>query len=147
MPTHSSQAQLAPTTDFDLICQELDRLFLFQDKPLPKEKRASLADELLRTCMPIGAILKGISSLAMEELSSIKMSILLSAIRKFIEPEAESNSCPHCLHGIVLMRDSSGYQKAVACFCDIGKYRSNRLGLKIWNGDNIMGDLRLQSLC
>lgn len=115
--------------------EALKKLFTLQDRPMTKEKEAILTDELSLSGLPVGAVISGINSLKSEDVSTIKLSTLLSASRKFVEQREEPDSeCGMCLKGIVVMKDEAGYEFALSCQCQMGL---GHKGYVQWNGENI----------
>lgn len=73
--------------DLIAIGGELEKLFAFQDRPLPNEKKLLLTAELGKLGYPTWAIVKGIRSLLLEDLKAVKMVILVNAIKQQLGEE------------------------------------------------------------
>lgn len=118
------------------IGNELEKLFVLQDRPMSKEKKVILLDELGQTGYPAQAILAGIKSLQAEDLKSIKFANLLDAIKdKMTYEEEVKTQCEKCDgRGIVTMRNKDKYQFALACVCVNGNAFAGR-GNARWNGE------------
>lgn len=117
---------------------ELARLFALQDLAFGKEKKAIFVDEISVLGLPYEAIIHGIRSLVMEDLRSIKLHLLTTAIREFIQQMPQSNQCDECLSGIVLLRDQEKRSFALGCNCEMGIQRIRGLKLASWNGEQTM---------
>lgn len=112
----------------------LDKLFMFQDRPLNKEKKSFLANEISLAGLPYKAVLGGLNKLMSEDLKNIKFSTIIQAAKEMFEPEqdTENYSCDHCDgRGKVIMRDSEFRDFALMCFCR-NSFKGN--GLVPWNG-------------
>lgn len=123
------------SSEFDQIGHQLDKLFVFQDKPLGKEKRSILVDALLESGMPIQALLAGIQGLMHEDLQTLKLGTILAAARGHVE-HTEQNHCDNCNGGYFSMVDDSKYQVALACMCPLGQEKARVQGLQRWNGQD-----------
>lgn len=112
----------------------LDKLFMFQDRPLNKEKKSFLANEISLSGIPYKAVIGGLNKLMSEDLKNIKFSTIIQASKEMIEPSHadENHSCDHCNgRGMVTMKDSECREYTLKCFCQNG-YKGN--GLAQWNG-------------
>lgn len=113
---------------------ELTRLFALQDKAFSQDKRAIFIDELANMNIAAGAVIQGIRSLVHEDLKTIKIGMLMSAARGYVQHEPNGVACPGCSDGIVTMRDEKGYRFALGCLCARGAQRAKSARLAIWNG-------------
>lgn len=118
-----------------LIGNELNRLFLFQDRPFGKEKQAAIIDEIRGWGYPAGAIISGIRKLMSEDLKSLKLATIKDAVGDFVYTEVRVRTpCKYCdTRGVVLMKDENKYEFSLACICANGD-RSRKGGLANWNG-------------
>lgn len=133
----SELTQSSPINEFALLEGELDKLFAFQDKHLPKEKRAILIDELTKLDFPFGAVIAGIRSLMMDDLNSIKFPTIVAAIRSRIVPDEEVRArCEECSSGYIVMKDEQQRNFALACRCVTGEAKVRSQGLSRWNGES-----------
>lgn len=121
-----------------LLGDELQKLFLLQDRPFSKEKSAAIIEELEKSGMPTGALISGIRSLMHEDLKVVKLSNILEAARdKMTAEEVEKTECEACEgRGMVMMKDEAGYEFSFACGCG-NALRVSNLKLARLNGDNI----------
>lgn len=133
--------QLIPTLDDNekiAIGNELDRLFMFQDRPpLTKEKKACLVEELAAAGYPVKSILSGISALIAEDMKVIKLSALKNSIEEFFArgSSEERIACEHCgKRGTVFLRDEEKRWYAFACICANGTNTVRAAGLARWSG-------------
>jgi hypothetical protein len=131
----STQIESFQATQFSLISDELEKLFVFQDKHLSKEKKAILVEEIQRYGFPQSAVIHGIRALMADDMPAIKLFPILASIRKFMIPEEQTSECKECLNGIVLMRDQNLYEFALACVCGRGKQINLTQRLMLWNGE------------
>ncbi len=118
----------------DTIGEDLDKLFAFQDKHMTEKKKALLVDALLTSGIPLPAVTLGIRKLMNEDLNSVKLGMIFAAARSFVQRDEESNSCPDCSSGMVVMRDEEGRWFSLACRCGIGANVARTHGLKRWGG-------------
>jgi len=116
---------------------EVEKLFIFQDKHITKEKRTILVQEILNQNFPVGAVIRGLNSLMAEDIPSLKLGVIFGSIRKFIAPEENAVNCDSCLGGIIVMRDQEKRSFSLKCNCPRGSQRSG-LGLMVWNGESPM---------
>lgn len=121
----------------EILGDELEKLFAFQDKHLSKDKSKILVQALLESNLPLKSILLGIEKLKNEDLSSIKLSTLFAAARSYVEQGEQIKSCERCTDGLISMKDHEDYRCAVACFCLRGQQRAKALNIVIWNGKEI----------
>jgi len=63
---------------------ELEKLFMFQDRPLAAPKKALLVSEISKKGMSFDAIVKGIRNLFSEDLKEVKLSRIENSIREFM---------------------------------------------------------------
>lgn len=120
-----------------LIGNELNRLFLFQDRPFGKEKQSAFIDEIRGWGFPAGAIISGIRKLMSEDLKSLKIATIKDAASDFVHIDAGSKTqCKYCdMRGVVLMKDENNYEFALACICGNGERR--RDDYSTWNGQKL----------
>ncbi len=132
-PTESS-----PPNQSVLLEAELDKLFVFQDKHLPKEKRAILIDEISKLNFPFGAVMAGLRSLMTDDLVSIKFPTIIAAIRQKMVPDEDAViECDDCLSGYVVMKDAQGRSFSLACRCLTGNVKAVAQGLTRWSGEDV----------
>lgn len=130
-------ALIVPLTDEErgIIANELDKLYAFQGRPLPKESKAFLVQEISVQGLPYKAIVEGIRSLFVEDLKSVKLAFILKAAREHIqiaEAEAERGYCKHCSGvGSVTLCDDQKISYALACICAASEKMK---GSVRWNG-------------
>lgn len=119
------------------IGDELQKLFLLQDRPFSKEKSAALIEELEKSGLPAGALISGIRSLMHEDLKVVKLANILEASRdKLTAEEVKKTECDACDgRGMVMMKDDKFYEFAFACSCG-NALRVEHLKLAHWNGEN-----------
>lgn len=119
-----------------MVGNELDKLYSFQDRQLPKEKKAFIVQEIAVQGFPFKAIIAGIRSLFSEDLKSVKLATLSKAIRENInapEEEEKSKDCVHCSGvGSVTLCDEEKRGYALACTCTAGRKHQR---LVRWNGE------------
>lgn len=131
----SNQTALSPGNSIVQIEVELEKLFVFQDKHLSREKKAIIVNEILNANLPIGAVIQGIRSLMMEDLGSIKLGTLMHAIRKHVfKNEDDAESCSECASGFLIMFDDQGRYFALACHCPAGQVRGRAHRIVGWKG-------------
>lgn len=125
------------------IGNELDKLFILQDRPMSKEKKIILIDEICQTGFPVPAILAGLKSLQAEDLQRIKFVNIVEAIKeKMTYEEEQRTQCEKCDgRGIVTMRNKDKYQFALACVCVNGNAFASR-GNARWNGEQFQESKR-----
>lgn len=135
--------------DNSLIGDELEKLFVFQDKHLSREKKAIFVEEIEKTRFPIAAVIQGIRSLVGEDLASVKLARIMSSIRSFMDSsQTVAETCRKCLDGVVVARDDRKYLFSLGCECARGAQRSVALGITRWNGEqSMMAKGRLLVLC
>lgn len=130
-------ANILSDTDRIVLGNELDKLFIFQDKPFSKEKKAIFVQEMSGWGIPLGALLSGIRSLMSEDLKVIKINMLREAADGFLNQIPLSSSCGHCMSGIVVLKIENGAETSLACICDAGYQKKRALRLAQWSGENI----------
>lgn len=127
-------------SDLDAVSNELEKLFLLQDRPLPTEKKVLFLDELSRSGMPAAAILAGMRALMTDDdVTKLKISTILGAARANIDPAGiyEIVPCFECdKRGVVLMVDDAKRWFALACRCSNGE-RWVAQGLARWWGGTV----------
>ena len=124
--------------EIGLISTEIEKLYSFQDRPLAKEKKAYLVQEISSHNYPFKAIIQGIRGMFSEELRAIKLASILDSIREQIEPSTmDKQECVECDGtGRIIMVDDRKYESLFACNCPNGnRYFSQ--GLVRWCGDNV----------
>lgn len=121
--------------EIGMIGNELNKLFLFQDRPFSKEKQSAFLEEIRGWGIPFNAIVSGIRKLKAEDLKSLKLAAIRDAASQFFFHGEENEKCSECLSGIILMRDEKNYQFSLACRCQRGNTKKMNLGLVGWNGE------------
>jgi len=117
----------------DAIRNELERLFVLQDRPLADSKKEIYAQELDKAGFPFDAIIKGIRELADADLKSVKFFTIKESIRKFMDYSQEKTNCAHCGGaGVVSMERDDKYSFAFACICSAGQLMDKEFIR--WNG-------------
>lgn len=116
-----------------LIGNELNRLFLFQDRPFGKDKQAAFLDEIRGWGYPAGAIISGIRKLMAEDLKSLKLATVKEAAREFIQQE-DLFKCEECFSGFIVMHDESRRDYSLACRCPAGQGKRATMGISSWDG-------------
>lgn len=117
---------------------ELERLHVLQDKPFPESKKVIMVNELGIGIYPFTAVIQGIKSLHGEDLRSIKLFLLIEAIRKFVDADKDRFQCGNChKEGCVIMIDAVGNSFALACTCSNGDMIAELQGLVRWNGKGV----------
>lgn len=113
---------------------------MLQDKPFPEAKKVIMVNELGTGVLPFTAVIQGIKSLHAEDLRSIKLFLLIEAIRKFVDSDTNRFNCAHChKEGCVTMIDEEGHMFALACVCSNGDIIENLQGLVRWTGKGVQG--------
>lgn len=129
---------MVPIDDNDKIRigNELEKLFVLQDRPLSKDKKVLLIDEICQTGFPVAAIIAGLKSLQAENLKAVKFANIVDAIRdKMTYEEEQSTRCDFCdSRGLITMRNKDRYQFALACTCVNGNRFASQ-GNARWNGE------------
>ncbi len=123
--------------EIGLIANELNKLFLFQDRPFGKEKQGAFLDEIRGWNYPAGAIISGIRKLMAEDLKSLKLATIKEAAAGYIHRgDAERSKCDYCDgRGVVMMRDPNLYEFAFACLCSNADQPRASHRLATWNGE------------
>lgn len=117
---------------------ELERLHVLQDKPFPEAKKVIMVNELGTGVFPFSAVIQGIKSLHGEDIKSLKLFIIIEAIRTFFDSNVNRFECGSCRKsGCVIMIDAVGDQFALACTCSNGDIVVNIQGLVRWNGKGV----------
>lgn len=119
-----------------LIGNELNRLFLFQDRPFGKEKQAAFLDEIRGWGLPAGAIISGIRKLMAEDLKTLKLATVKEAAREFISREEEVSKCQECMGGFIVMHAEDRRDFSLACRCLSGQGKKATMGLASWDGQD-----------
>lgn len=116
----------------------LEKLFVFQDKPISDNKKAILVTELLDMGFPFLAIVQGLKDLYQADLRNLKLAVIVDSIRKRIDVEAGLVECPYCLRGgaVLLLDIETRFQYALACKCSNGDITQKFQKLVRWNGLN-----------
>lgn len=124
-------------SEVEILGEELDKLFTFQDKHLTKDKRSILIDALLESKIPMGAIVLGVRKLQQDDLNSIKLGTIFAAARSHVQGDDEQRrGCKDCASGMVLMKDEGGRVFSLACRCSYGSNVQRTHGLKKWGGQS-----------
>jgi hypothetical protein len=113
-----------------LLGNEIEKLFVLQDRPISKEKKAILVGEISNSGIPIGPLLSGLRKLMGEDLKTIKKATILEAARDFIVDTYDQVQCDYCSEGMVVTKDPEGRYFSLACTCPKG----NGKRLVRWNG-------------
>lgn len=116
------------------IADELERLFVLQDRPFSKDKSAVFLEELEKCGLPAGVLILGIRALMQEDLKTIKVANIIEASRSYLETEDKPKTkCDHCMGmGVVVLKDERKYDYSFSCVCE-NKGRIKNLPL--WNGE------------
>ena len=114
----------------------LEKLFVFQDKPISDNKKAILVTELLDMGLPYLAIVQGLKDLYQADLRTLKLAVIIDSIRKRIDVEAGREECPYCFRGgaVLLLDIKTRFQYALACKCSSGDIAHKFQDLVRWNG-------------
>lgn len=121
-----------------LLAGELDRLFALQDKPLGKDKRAILVQEISRSGIPFKAVCQGIRKLVTEDLHSLKLSVIMEAALEFVFDRGDVVRCTDCNGiGIIVMKDEAKRWFALACQCSNGNAKVASMQLARWKGEEV----------
>ena len=120
------------------LANEIQRVFTLLDIPLGKEKKAIFVSELSTAGLPLGAILAGLNSLLKEDATAIKISTVLGASRRHLEPEFHGGNCNDCHGGFVVMKDDQGRRFSLACRCPSGHQKQMANHIATWNGEATM---------
>lgn len=111
---------------------------MLQDKPFPEAKKVIMVNELGSGVFPFTAVIQGIKSLHAEDLRSIKLFLMIEAIRKFTDTDTGRINCASChKEGCIAMIDAAGHTFALACTCSNGDVIANFQGLVRWNGKGV----------
>lgn len=121
---------------------ELEKLFALQDRPLSKEKKTILIEEMALMSLPFRALVSGIRQLMTEDLKSIKLWNIRDAAEKFVFAEAKpATECDFCEKtGAVVMFARQGEylrRSAFACTCENGKSFAAMHGAAQWDGQDV----------
>jgi len=122
-----------------LISNELEKLFVLQDRPFSAKKSTAYIEEFEKSNLPMGAIIAGIRSLIhVENLPSLDFPKIAAAARSKIEhSEYETVKCETCDgRGMLMMRNESFYEFAFKCHC-ANSSKVNHLVLAQWNGESV----------
>lgn len=76
--------------------EELNRLFMLQDRSLTESKREFYIQELDKDGFPFDAIIKGIRALSDADLKSIKFFTIKESVRQFVVIEDTKGDCCFC---------------------------------------------------
>lgn len=106
-----------------LLGTEIEKLFVLQDRPLSRDKRAILVDELSNSGVPLAPLLAGLRKLMGEDLRNIKKATILEAAEEFIVNTAPQSQCNSCASGYVVAKDEEGRLFSLACRCPVGATR------------------------
>jgi hypothetical protein len=124
-------------TERDLIQNELERLFVFQDKAAGARKITMFMDEIFGLNFPIEAILAGIKDLQHDSLQHIKLGTIIDSIQTKIHIE-ETTAAPQCNYctgaDMVSLRNDKGYTAVFACLCARGDHFQRTMNIARWNG-------------
>lgn len=134
MPQIKSSQTILEKSNEEIIGEDLEKLFAFQDKHLTREKKTILVKALLESQIPTGAIILGLRYLMNDDLSSIKMMTIIHAARMHIEPSTQ-NQCGNCSEGFVVMKDGDQRSFVLSCQCGFGMMRRQN-GLVQWKGED-----------
>ena len=128
---------VSPAEEIEL-AREIERLFVFQDRPLPASRTTMIVKELSESGIPFRAIMAGIKKLCAEDLKQIKISTIFQAAREFMVFE-EPKGCGFC-HGtgFVDMVNKDMCPIVYPCACEKGKWLARNQKLTQWNGKRQM---------
>ena len=119
-----------------LIQDRLEKLFIFQGKLATEKILNAFINEFEERGFNVRAVIAGIDSLKDEDLKTVKLNILIEAIRKKQAPLTELSSCGDCdSTGYVIMKDEENRMYSLACRCERGEPKRRAQGLKLWNGE------------
>lgn len=123
-----------------MLGNELEKLFVFQDRPFSKEKKVLFIEELSLSGLPLPALLQGIRKLAAEDLKTIKLATIKEAANDcIVNSEEDTSKCDHCGHGgLVCMKDPEARMYALACKCRNGDRLVSAQKLARWDGHETM---------
>jgi hypothetical protein len=124
---------VAPNQEIEL-AKEIERLFVFQDRPLSDARNLMIVKELSQSGVPFKALVAGIRKLCSEDLKQVKISVILKASREFMVME-KPRSCALC-HGtgFIDMMSKDAYPVSYACNCDLGRWHQENKGVEKWHG-------------
>lgn len=119
-----------------MIASELEKLYSFQDRPLSKEKRVLIVQEIVSHGYPFKAIIQGIRDMFSDDLKTIKLASILQSIQeKIVVEEIQISDCDDCDgRGLVILLSDTRYEKVFACLCKNG-FRWIERGLAQWSGE------------
>ncbi len=131
-----------------LVAEVLDKVFLYQDKPISAKRLAVYVDEICSWGYPLSAILDGLRSFFNLDVSHIKLAHIRDAIAECIPASARAESqsvelCPYCHGGLVTMRGTDGngtvvsYRTSMACVCSRGDMYANKMRMVRWKGKRV----------
>ena len=126
-------------SDQKKIENEIERLFVFQDRILGERKRDIFVEEFNECKYPVRAILAGLKELQNQDMRVVKLSEIKGAIRRHIEPEDKKIiDCDDCLGlGIVIMLlGKLDYEYVFGCKCERGRDEARDSKIPLWNGQN-----------
>jgi len=121
-----------------ILGNEIEKLFILQDRPIGKEKKTILVDELSMAGIPLQALFLALKKLRDEDLRAIKLATLKEAASEFIYRDPIGSSCGNCASGIIIAANAKKYLFSFACSCEQGMIR--RRGLKIRPWDNSLAE-------
>ncbi len=112
--------------------EELDRLFMLQDRSLTESKREFYIQELDKDGFPFDAIIKGIRALSDADLKSIKFFTIKESVRQFVVIEDTKGDCCFCRGNGRISMEKNKYAYTFSCKCEAGL----RFGKEYprWNG-------------
>lgn len=119
------------------IANEIEKLFLYQDRPVTDKKIALFVDEIALWNMPAGAIIMGVRSLCDGDMKAIKLSFIKEAASDFIVKSPNmASSCKWCdgAGTVIMVYGEHEYNTAFACFCHKGRDLSRSIGMAQWSG-------------
>lgn len=130
---NESKRCVSPANEIELQ-KEIERLFVFQDRPLSDARNLMIVKELSESGVPFKALVAGIRKLCSEDLKQVKISIILKASREFMVME-KPRSCALC-HGtgFIDMMSKEAYPVSYSCTCDLGRWHFEHKGVEKWNG-------------
>jgi hypothetical protein len=123
---------------FSEISDCLEKLFIFQDKPISENKKAILTQEIIDLGFPYVAIVQGLKSLYQQDIRTLKLAVIIDAIKKFIDINLGRHECCSCnSNGAIISKDDEGRWYAMACKCSNGDLTYKFQNLVKWNGMDV----------
>jgi hypothetical protein len=134
------------------IGEQLERLFLLQNKPIKSEARAEMVRELVRRGYHSGQISEAVNKLVDQELAHISLGVILQQLQESPSASGVEDYCLFCgdkdangdyiasgyLPALETAEDGSWNEVRIACNCSKGRQVAQESGITVWNGKEQM---------